>query len=162
MFYIQLIGLLAFLVLVLSFYKKETDKILTYQVTSNFAYTIHYLLLGALSGAFCSLISMIRNLVYIKLKKYKMIIGILFIIAYLTICILFYEDIFSLLPFLANSSYLMTIIFNKKKILLIGAIISSICWIIYSIHVLSYVSIITESILILSNIIQLIKLRKVK
>ena len=69
MFYIQLIGLLGFCILVLSFYKKETVTILTYQITSNFAYTVHYFLLGGLSGAFCSLIGIIRNIVLIKSNK---------------------------------------------------------------------------------------------
>lgn len=69
MLYIQLIGLLAFLVLVLSFYKENISKVLTYQITSNFAYATHYFLLGAISGAFCSIVSMIRNFAYINVKK---------------------------------------------------------------------------------------------
>ena len=76
MFYIQLIGILSFCILVLSFYKKETVTILTYQITSNFAYTVHYFLLGGISGAFCSLIGIIRNLVLIKFNNKKIIIPI--------------------------------------------------------------------------------------
>ena len=158
MIYIQLIGLLGFCILVLSFYRKETVSILTYQITSNFAYTVHYFLLGGLSGAFCSLIGIIRNIVLIKLNNKKIIIPI-FIFLYLIVTILFYEGIYSLLPMIANSCYLISITYKSKKILLIGAIISSALWIIYSIFVSSYISIITESILIISNIIQLIKIK---
>lgn len=159
MLYIQLIGLLGFCILVLSFYKKETVMILTYQITSNFAYTVHYFLLGGLSGAFCSLIGIIRNIALIKLKKKEIIIPII-ITLYLLVTITFYENIYSIFPMIANSIYLIMIISNKKKNLLIGALLSSIMWILYSIFVSSYVSIVTETILFISNFIQLIKIKK--
>lgn len=155
MFYIQLIGLLGFCVLVLSFYKKETTTILTYQITSNFAYTIHYFLLGGLSGAFCSLIGIIRNITLIKFNNNKVIVPLI-ISLYLLVTIIFYENIYSIFPMIANSIYLISITFKVKKNLLIGAIISSMFWVLYSIFVGSYIIIITESILILSNMIQLI------
>lgn len=159
MFYIQLIGLLGFCILVLSFYKKEAITILTYQITSNFAYTVHYFLLGGLSGAFCSLIGIIRNIVLIKSNNKKIIIPI-FILLYLIVTILFYEGIYSLFPMIANSAYLIALTYKKKKPLLFGAIINSILWILYSIFVSSYVSVVTESILIVSNTIQIIRLKK--
>ena len=162
MFYIQLIGLLAFCVLVLSFYKKNTTTILMYQITSNFAYAIHYFLLGGLSGAFCSVVGIIRNFVFIKFNGNKKFIIPIFISLYLFVTIIFYEDIYSILPMIANSLYLISMTYSSKKTLLIGAIISSILWIIYSIFVSSYVAIITESILIVSNTIQLIKIKTSK
>lgn len=155
MFYIQLIGLLGFSILILSFYKKEPKMILTYQVTSNFAYTVHYFLLGALSGAFCSLIGIVRNAVLIKFNNKKIIIPI-FSIIYLIVTILFYEGIYSVLPMIANILYLISITQKNKKIILIGAITSSAFWVTYAIFVNSYASIITESILMISNFIQLI------
>ena len=159
MFYIQLIGILAFCILVLSFYKKDTVMILTYQITSNFGYTVHYFLLGGLSGAFCSLIGIFRNITLIKSNNNRIIVPI-FIFLYLLVTIIFYEGIYSLFPMIANSIYLITLIYKKKKTLLIGAIISSSLWILYSVFVSSYVSILTESILIISNTIQLIKTNK--
>lgn len=155
MFYIQLIGLLGFSILILSFYKKESKMILTYQVTSNFAYTIHYFLLGALSGAFCSLIGIIRNVVLIKFNNKKVIIPI-FSILYLIVTVLFYEGLYSILPMMANIIYLISITSKNKKTILIGAITSSAFWVIYAIFANSYASIITESILMISNFIQLI------
>lgn len=154
MFYIQLIGILGFCILVLSFYKKETATILTYQITSNFIYTIHYFLLGGLSGAFCSFIGIIRNIAFIKSDKTKIIIPIILTL-YLIVTIIFYEGIYSLLPMIANSIYLIAMSYKKKKSILIGAIINSILWIIYSLFINSYVVILTESILIISNLVQL-------
>ena len=159
MFYIQLIGILGFCIVVLSFYKKETTTILMYQITSNFVYAVHYFLLGGLSGAFCCFIGMIRNVTLIKCDNKKIILPI-FITIYSLITIIFYENIYSLLPMMANLSYLIVMTYKNKKILLKGALVSSTCWILYAIFVGSYVSIVTESILLTSNTIQLIRIIK--
>lgn len=159
MFYIQLIGILGFCIVVLSFYKKETTTILMYQITSNFVYAVHYFLLGGLSGAFCCFIGMFRNLTLIKCNNKKIILPI-FITIYSLITIIFYENIYSLLPMMANLSYLIGMTYKNKKILLKGALVSSTCWILYAIFVSSYVSIVTESILLISNPIQLMKIIK--
>ena len=155
MIYIQSIGLLAFCILVLSFYRKDTKTILTYQVTANFLYAVHYFLLGALTGAFVSAINMIRNIVFIRTKN--KIFVLVFIILYLIITIIFYENIYSLAPMLATTCYLVFMPSGKKKYLLIGEIISASLWLLYSVFVLSYSGIITEFILIVSNSIQLKK-----
>ena len=158
MIYIQLIGLLAFCILVLSFYKKEPTTILTYQITANFAYSVHYFLLGGLTGAFISFINIIRNIAFIKFNNKRIIVPI-FILAYFIVTIIFYENIYSLLPMIATTAYLIFMPLNKKKYLLIGEIIGASLWLLYSIFVLSYSGMITESILIISNIIQLTRLK---
>ena len=160
MFYIQLIGILAFCVLVLSFYKKEPKRIIAYQILSNFAYTVHYLLLGALSGAYTSLVGIFRNIAFLKVKKNKNVLVIVVIAIYILITIVFYESFYSIFPMVANSLYLITMIKNSRKSLIIGAISSSILWLFYAIFVSSYASVITESILLISNTIQLIKIMK--
>lgn len=157
MFYIQLIGLLAFCILVLSFYKKDIKVNLVYQITANFIYAVHYFLLGGLSGAFISLIGVLRNILLIKIKNNKLIIPILCIPLYLLITILFYEKFYSIFPMLANIFYLYFLLKSNRKSLLIGSIINSIFWILYSLFISSYVTLITESIIIISNFIQLIK-----
>ena len=158
MFYIQILGILAFCILVLSFYKKNTMTILTYQVTSNFIYAVHYFLLGGLSGAFCSAIGMIRNIVFMKIKSNKIIWTIIFLSLYITVTVIFYEKFYSLLPMMGNSSYLISMTNGSRKALLIGGIVNSLMWLIYSIFVGSYACICTESIIIISNTIQLLKL----
>ena len=85
MFYVQLIGVLAFAVLVLSFYKKNANAIIAYQIVSNFAYTVHYFLLGALSGAYISFIGIFRNIAIIKVKKHKKILVGIVILLYLIV-----------------------------------------------------------------------------
>lgn len=160
MLYIQLIGILAFCVLVLSFYRKEPRMIIAYQILSNFAYAVHYLLLGALSGAYTSFIGIFRNIAFLKVKKSKNVLAGIVISLYILITIIFYENFYSIFPMIANSSYLITMIKGSRKSLIIGGIISSGLWLFYAIFVHSYASMITESILLVSNTIQLIKLIK--
>ena len=83
-------------------------------------------------------------------------------ILYLLITIIFYEDYSSILPMIANSQYLFFMLKGTKKSMLIGGIISSSLWLIYGIFVSSYASILTESILVVSNLIQLIRVSKKK
>ena len=163
MYYIQLIGLLAFCTLVLSFYRKKTVTIIIYQATSNFAYAVHYFLLGALSGAFASVASIIRNIAFLCAKDKKGLIKLTFLllILYFGISIVFYENISSILPAIANSTYMQFMLKNEKKDLLKGEIVCSIMWFIYGVCVNSYAEMVAEFLLFVSSIIQLKKVNKV-
>ena len=50
--FIQLIGLAACLMLVASYYREDTNKILVFQTIGTALYCLHYYLLGAYSGLF--------------------------------------------------------------------------------------------------------------
>ena len=93
-------------------------------------------------------------------KKHKNILVAVVISLYLLVTLIFYEGIHSLFPIVANSSYLIAMVKKTKKGLLIGGIISPVLWLSYGIFVGSYASAITEFILLVSNIIQLIKIEK--
>ena len=160
MIYIQLIGILAFCLLVLSYYKKNVNSILMYQATSNFVYSVHYFLLGALSGAFISIIGIARSILFLKPEENKLLKSIVILILYIIVTCAFFENIYSLLPLIGGSLYLISMNFNSRKALLIGGILNSICWNIYSIFVGSYAGVVTELIVTSSNIIQLIRLKK--
>ena len=161
MIYIQLIGIVAFCLLVLSFYKKKPATILLYQVAANFAYAVHYLLLGGLSGAFTSFIGIFRNIAIIKLKSIesKKILAMLVILSYIAVTLIFYENYYSIFPMIANSTYLLIMLKGSRKALIVGGIVSSTFWLLYAIFELSYAGMLTESIVIVSNTIQLIKLK---
>lgn len=162
MFYIQLIGIIAFCIVVLSFYNKNPKTIIAYQIVSNFAYTVHYFLLGALSGAFISFIGIFRNIGLIKLKSNegKKVLAMLIILCYLAITVIFYENFYSIFPMVANSNYLLMMVKGDRKSLIIGGIVSSILWLSYGVFVQSYASVITESILLISNIRHFILIKK--
>jgi len=62
----QFLGLIYALFLLLSLFGKNTKQILFMQTISFLFKTIHYYLLGGLSGFVTSFISMIRNLIFFQ------------------------------------------------------------------------------------------------
>lgn len=148
--FIQLIGIAAWLFLVFSYYRKDTNKILVFQITGTILYCVHYFLLGAYSGLFICLFETLFDFGYYKTDKDKYIY-----IASVPIRILgglfTYSTFADILPILASltDGYTLT---KKKKVVVIGAIISYTLWVIYDICVMSISGAITDGIIVLSNL----------
>ncbi len=67
MFYIaQLFGIMALVVLIMSFQKNKKDTLLKYQIFSSLLFVFQYLFLNAISGCLMNVMTMIRNLIYKK------------------------------------------------------------------------------------------------
>ena len=162
MIYIQLIGILAYLFWVLSYYRKSVKDILIFQTVANFIYGIHYLLLGALSGAYSSVISIIKNIVFLKYKGNKTVLAVIFAILYIIVAYLFYEGFHSLFPMFANCIFLVFLLKDDKFKLLVGEMICALIWLTYGIFINSYATIITEIIAFISSVIQLRKIKMTK
>ena len=63
---IQLIGALAWIVLVASYYRKTTNKILVFHIVSTLLDALHYFLLGAVSGSVICIFESLRDYGYYK------------------------------------------------------------------------------------------------
>lgn len=160
MLYIQLIGFLAFLLYTLSYSRDTYNKVLTYQLTANFAYTVHYFLLGGISAAFVCALDMLKDVVFINIKKDGFKCAIVLIILYCIPTYIFYENLASLFPLLGSSVSVLVLAKNDKGWVLKGGIIIALMWLPYNIIVCSYSGIIAEVIILLSAIVNLIKLKK--
>ena len=79
----QILGFVYAIFLILSNFGKTTKQILFLQTISFLFKTLHYYLLGGISGFLTSLISMIRNIIFYKIKTNKLW-TIFFIIIYIT------------------------------------------------------------------------------
>ena len=148
--FIQVIGILAWLMLMLSYYRKDTDRILVFQIIGTVLYCLHYGLLGAWSGLFICACETLFDFGYYKTDKDKYIymasvpiriIGGLF----------GFQSFIDILPITASltDGYTLT---KKKKVVVIGAVISYTMWVIYDIFVMSYSGAITDGIIVLSNL----------
>ena len=155
----QLLGFVYALFLIISNFGKTTKHILFMQTIAFFFKTLHYYLLGGISGFLTSLISMIRNLIFYKINESKLWTT-LFILIYLIIGIITLKDIYTLLPVLATITYTIVINYNNPKYLRYGIFITSLTWLIYNIYIISYSGIIIQIVMIISNIIAIIKLDK--
>lgn len=162
MIYIQLIGFLGFLMYTLSYSRSTYNKVLLYQLTANFAYTVHYFLLGGISAAFVCALDMMKDLVFIKRKKGGYNCAIVFIILYSLVTYVFYESPASFLPLLGSSVSVLVLVKNDKEWVLKGGIITACLWLPYNIIVHSYSGTISEIIIISSAAINLWNMKKKK
>jgi len=151
---IQGIGIIAWIVLLLSYYREDTNKILFFQTVATFLYCIHYYLLGAYSGLFICVFEVVRDLLYYK-TDWDDYIFYGSVPVYIISGIISFTNILDVLPIISSllDGYTLT---KKKRIVVIGAIISYTLWVIYDISVMSISCAITDGLVVISNICILI------
>lgn len=157
----QLLGLFYALFLFFSILGKSTKQILFMQTISFLFKSFHYYLLGGISGFVTSFISMLRNIIFYRIKE-NYILTIIFILIYIIIGIVTYNSSYSLLPVIATTVYTLIINYDNPKYLRLGMLFTSITWLIYNIYIISYSGIIIQIIMIITNIFAIIKLDKKK
>ena len=148
--FIQLIGFVAGVFLLLSYFRSDTNKVLSFHIISGLLDFVHYFLLGAYSGSFVYLLESSRDYLYYKTKKDKYIFWVCAIV-YLLISLFQIKTWYDYLPVLASliDGYSLTL---KKKYVTIGAIISYSIWVIYNVFVKSYPGIIFDGIIAFANL----------
>ena len=162
MFLIQLIGAVGYFDLALSYYKKNKKEILYIQIFAYIFFTIHYYLLGAVTGTVCNLLCLLAIIIiYIFNKENKLenvrtlVIGIIpFMVL---ISFLSYQNIFSIFPIIASVISLFSFINCEENTIRFIGIISGVCWLVYAILYKSYVAIIFEILIVVSTIYAFIK-----
>ena len=158
---VQGIGAIGFILLSLSYYKKEKKQILFMQIFAYIFFAIHYYLLNGITGAICNVIGLFALVtIYIfdnyKLKN-KIPISILFIASLLAVNIMTYQNIFSLFPMVAAVIVIISFLDNNENDIRGIGVLSAICWLIYAIAYNSYISIIFEAITFINVVIAFFK-----
>ena len=166
MFYIiiQLIGLLAFIISLIAYHKNDKEKILFYMILSSTLNLIHYLLLGAYSGCITKIISILRDSFIILKSKNKILSSniflIIFLVIYLITAIFTYNSIWSILPIIAASIYIIYIWNGNTLTIKKTAFFCYFLWLFYNIFVFSIAGIISNIISIISTFIAIKKINK--
>ena len=148
--FIQIIGFLAWILLLFSYYRKDTNRILVFQIISTILFCVHYYLLGAYSGLLICLFEVVRDYSYYKTDKDNYIfIGS--VIIYVISSIITYTTILDVFPYLASliDGFFLT---KKRKIVVFGAMVTYTLWFVYDMYALSYSGAITDAIIVLSNL----------
>lgn len=153
----QLIGILALLISLLAYQKRDKKSIIDHLIISNILNLIHYIMLDAISGSITKMLAIIRDSFILEKNKYKKLSNIaylyLFVFVYIFFMYITYSSILSLLPFIASIYYLIGIweadSLKVKKV----AFYSFIPWLIYNICVLSISGIISNIISLVSTFI---------
>lgn len=147
------LGLIAFLIMIMSYYEKKNDDIIGIQIVSYFLYIFHYYFLNAFTAISICFINIFRNIIIIKKDKYDTLnskyLFYLFIVLYISLGIYTYENIFSLSCIFASIINLKGLYTKDEEQIRKSGIINSLLWIIYNISVKSYIGIITQIILLI-------------
>lgn len=148
--FIQGVGIFAWVMQGLSYYRKNTDEILVFQIIGSILNCIHYGFLKAWSGLFICACEIVFDFGYYKTDKDKYIYMASVPVRIIGGMIGF-SSLVDILPIAASltDGYSLT---KKKRGVVIGAIISYSMWVIYNIFVGSYSGAFTDGLIVLSNI----------
>lgn len=162
----QICVILAVIVLGTTYLIKDKRIILLMSILTALLYGTQYLLLGAMSGVFMNIVSIVRNIwFYINAKNKKknsiIVLIVLYVIA-IVLGVLSFKSIFSIFPIIATTLYTYSIWQDDIKLYRWLAIPISLSWITYNIHSNTLFGIITECILLIIEIIGVIKLKRAR
>ena len=157
----QVITIITYLFLALTYYAKDRKKILILNFLSLIANGIAYILLNAWTGLAMCIVAIIRNIIFIIDKKVNeknnnistkdiIILLILFVISIL-FAIFTFDGIFSLLSVIATMLYTYSVWQKNTKVYKFLGIPIGILWVAYNIYVKSLFGIILETILLICS-----------
>lgn len=136
-------------------------KIFTYNGIYNFFSGIQYFLLNAITGAICSFLAIIRNIVLYKNAKKVPIWGmVIYLMIILVLNLLIYDKPISLLPVLLVFIYSIALYIGDIMIIKYSVILVCLIEIIYDIYYKAYVGIAVCIIDIILVIISMFKIKK--
>ena len=156
----QLTSILAWMFLIISYWKNKDDKILYLQILSCIFFVLNYLFLGAYTGLFVVFFEIVRDYLYIKFDDDKKTFMYTLPI-YALIGIFSYDGFWSLFSIFASLNDGYALIFKQKKVVFLG-IVTYVLWLIYDIRYFSLPNVLLESILIISNLIILLRKKDVE
>ena len=150
----QITAILAWIFLIISYWKNKDNKLLVLQVISCIFFILNYILLKAYTGLFVIAFEIIRDSLYIKLEDDKKTF-IYSLPIYAIIGLFSYDGFWSLFSIFASLNDGYALIYKGKKVVFLG-IITYVLWLIYDLYYLSYANVIAEAAVIISNITILI------
>lgn len=152
----QLSSFIAWILLLFSYYRKNTDKILGIHILSMMFYLLNYLFLGAWTGLFVIILELLRDFLYYKTDKDNLIF--LLTIPFHIILLIFAKDnLIEFIPIIAGliEGYTLT---KKKNIVIPGAVVVYSMWVFYDISVGAYSGALTDGLIVISNLFILLKI----
>lgn len=157
----QILALAAYLLLGFGLRKEKKIELLQYSTIYQGLMLVHYLLLNGYLGMISCVVGIIRNFVFInnehKHKENSRSILIIFCIITLSLTGVFFNDFVDIFPCILTIVGIFIYWCTDMKVIRIGNIGVSICYIIYAISLNSWFSIVCEGYLIVSTIIGYIK-----
>ncbi|MFC0323570.1 YgjV family protein [Gallibacterium melopsittaci] len=152
----QLLGMLAFILGVLSFYQRNDKKLKIVMLIQNITYMTHFLLLGSNVSALSSLLSACRTATAIYVSsKYA---ALFFVIVGITFGYVVSDSIWQFFPILGTTIGTISLFLLKGIPMRILMLVGSGCWLTNNILVGSFGGILLESTVIVMNSLTILRL----
>ncbi len=141
----QVFGLLVFIFNIIGHTKLTTKKVYIYNGICNSLSAVQYVLLGALSGALCCLIAILRNIVF---YKYKNKVPIYILLIYISLVILlnfnFVHNVLDIIPIINVIIYAIALFTKDIMNIKVTGVFTCLLGIIYDFTNKAYVTVLNE------------------
>ena len=157
----QIIGVIALILAVLSFQQKTHRYIVMFQLAANFAFVLHFGLLGAYTGAILNAVALLRSVVFVnKGKKWADNKLWLWLFCALSVAagIFTWQNVLSVLPILGMVCTTVAFWIKTPKYVRLCALPSSPLWLVYNFVSSAWGGVLTEVINMASIVIAIVRL----
>ena len=157
----QVLGFMGAAIVVIGMQQKEYKRVAICKISNQFLGGVHYALLGGYTGMLTNLASCLTSLVYyfrIKKGKSTLPFQIIFATVFVILGALSWHGPISILVIIAKLASSIAMGNKNPRTIRILNLISSPCWLAYNIYVGSLAGIISDSSVIISTIIGIIRL----
>lgn len=140
-------GFVGIIVNMIIYWQKNRNKMLFAKLFADIVWTVHYSLLGALTGAVTCGISILRETVFLN-RKYRWAQSNLWLIFFVIISAGFgiaaWKNVINIFPIIASILSVISFAIGKPSLSRMLQIIISVLFLAYDIYVMSYAGIINE------------------
>lgn len=157
----QIIGFVGAIIIVIGMQQKQYKHIVMCKIGSSFFAAVHYLLLGGYTGMMVNFASCLTNYCYyhrVKKGKSNVPFQIVFTIMFVALGLLSWHGPISIFVVLAKLISSVALGINNPRTIRILNLISNPCWLVYNIYMGSFSGMLTDSLVIASVVIAIIRL----
>ena len=157
----QIIGFIALAIIVVGMQQKQYGRVVFCKIANAFLSVIHYLFLGGYTGAIINLASCFANGVYWhRNTKGKSVLPfqIAFGVMFVALGLLSWHGWISIFVIMAKLISSIALSIKNTRIIRILNLISNPCWLMYNLYMQSISAVLTDSLVIASVIIAIIRL----
>lgn len=157
----QLIGVLGTIAVVIGMQQKKYNRIVFCKILNELFASIHYFLIGGYTGMVINFASCLTNGVYwyrITKGKSTLIFQILFGALFVTLGALSWQGAISIYVVLAKLISSVSLGIKTPRTIRFLNLISNPCWLVYNLYMGSVAGIITDSLVLASTIIAVVRL----
>ena len=157
----QVLGFMGAAFVVVGMQQKKYKQIFMCKIANQFLGGVHYLLLGGYTGMMTNLASCVTSCIYyfrVKNGKSTLLFQIIFATMFVILGVLSWHGAISILVIIAKVISSVAMGNKNPRVIRILNLISGPCWLVYNIYVGSIAGMISDSLMITSVLIAIIRL----